>query len=81
MNRLVLALALAIGAAGCAADVEDVQEEPLPTEPQRSPPPQALYGDLYDPLANVVGDLDHYRPSMEIPPLQIPGEVWPYVER
>lgn len=81
MTRLLLALALAIGAAGCATDVEDPLTEPLPAEPQRNPPRQPYAGELYDPLSDVVVDLDHYRPDRELPPLQIPGDVWPYVER
>ncbi len=80
MTRFVFALALAIGAAGCAADVEDPQTEPLPAEPQRNPPPQSLSGDFYDPLQDIVVDLDHYRPDLKLPPLQVPGEAWPYAE-
>lgn len=82
MNRFVIALGIAIATAGCAAEaIEDPAPEVLATEPQREPPRQRFYGELYDPYwENIAVDLDDYRPDLEVPPRQIPDEVWPYLD-
>lgn len=79
MNRftlavaLVVAIAASIGSIGCAAGVEDTQEDDV-VEPQRNPPSQLRTGDQTDPLANVKGSVDDVRIDLRLPPkAPLPG--------
>ena len=75
MNRFTLAVAVAIAAmaVGCAAGVEDTQQEEV-VEPQRNPPAQLRTGEQNDPLANVTGSVDDVVVDLRLPLKQpVPG--------
>jgi hypothetical protein len=64
---------VATAAIGCAAGVEDPQQEET-IEAQRPPPSQLRAGEQADPLANVRGGVDDVRLDVQLPPKQpLPG--------